>query len=90
MDESCIDCDTCRWMQGDTFVSVEGKSAVVRQPKTEVIQLNRCCFIGERLILWVHALILCHPKEGCIMETPRRDATLAMCFKKEIRNGRMP
>ncbi|CAM9758179.1 unnamed protein product [Ascophyllum nodosum] len=35
VDESCIDCDTCRWMQGDTFFSVDGKSAVARQPETE-------------------------------------------------------
>lgn len=36
MDETCIDCDTCRWMQSDTFVHKDGKSAVVRQPETEV------------------------------------------------------
>lgn len=36
MDESCIDCDTCRWMQGETFAHKSGKSAVVRQPETEV------------------------------------------------------
>ena len=36
MDETCINCDTCRWMQGDTFVHKDGKSAVVRQPETEV------------------------------------------------------
>eukprot|EP00904_Undaria_pinnatifida_P012486 jgi/Undpi1/8368/HiC_scaffold_25.g10836.m1 len=35
VDESCIDCDTCRWMQGDTFVSLGGKSAVARQPTSD-------------------------------------------------------
>ncbi|CAM9465612.1 unnamed protein product [Ectocarpus sp. 6 AP-2014] len=35
VDESCIDCDTCRWMQGETFAHKSGKSAVVRQPETE-------------------------------------------------------
>ncbi|CAM9258564.1 unnamed protein product, partial [Hapterophycus canaliculatus] len=35
VDESCIDCDTCRWMQGDIFASKVGKSAVIRQPETE-------------------------------------------------------
>ncbi|CAM9363505.1 unnamed protein product, partial [Ectocarpus sp. 13 AM-2016] len=35
VDESCIDCDTCRWMQGETFAHKSGKSAVVRQPATE-------------------------------------------------------
>lgn len=35
VDESCIDCDTCRWMQGDTFVSDGGKSAVARQPTSD-------------------------------------------------------
>ncbi len=36
VDETCIDCDTCRWMQGDVFVHAGGKSAVARQPETEV------------------------------------------------------
>ncbi|CAM9275954.1 unnamed protein product [Pylaiella littoralis] len=35
VDESCINCDTCRWMQGDIYVSEGGKSAVARQPETE-------------------------------------------------------
>ncbi|CAM9258685.1 unnamed protein product [Scytosiphon promiscuus] len=35
VDESCIDCDTCRWMQGDVFANKGGKSAVIRQPQTE-------------------------------------------------------
>lgn len=36
VDESCIDCDTCRWMQGTTFASEGGKSAVIHQPETGV------------------------------------------------------
>lgn len=36
VDESCIDCDACRWMQGNVFVRDAGKSAVARQPITEV------------------------------------------------------
>eukprot|EP00903_Cladosiphon_okamuranus_P006661 g6503.t1 len=35
VDETCINCDTCRWMQGETFVDKGGKSAVSRQPETE-------------------------------------------------------
>lgn len=46
VDETCIDCDTCRWMQGDTFVHKDGKSAVARQPETEVrgLDLITACF----------------------------------------------
>lgn len=40
VDETCINCDTCRWMQGDTFVHEDGKSAVARQPETEVQQCS--------------------------------------------------
>jgi len=32
VDESCIDCDVCRWMAPDTFGRVGIKSAVVEQP----------------------------------------------------------
>jgi hypothetical protein len=36
VDESCIDCDTCRWMAPSTYARVGDKSAVVVQPSTEV------------------------------------------------------
>lgn len=32
VDESCIDCDTCRWMAPQTFARLDGQSAVVKQP----------------------------------------------------------
>ncbi len=32
VDETCIDCDTCRWMAPDIFHRAGGKSAVYRQP----------------------------------------------------------
>jgi glyoxylase-like metal-dependent hydrolase (beta-lactamase superfamily II)/ferredoxin len=35
VDSTCIDCDTCRWMDPATFDRVEGMSAVVQQPATE-------------------------------------------------------
>jgi len=35
VDESCIDCDTCRWMSPKIFQSVGDKSAVISQPQTE-------------------------------------------------------
>lgn len=34
VDESCIDCDTCRWMAPETYQRVDGKSIVARQPDT--------------------------------------------------------
>ncbi len=33
VDETCIDCDTCRWMLPSVYDRVNGKSAVVRQPE---------------------------------------------------------
>ncbi len=34
VDETCIDCDTCRWVARDLFTSVGDGSAVTRQPQT--------------------------------------------------------
>lgn len=35
VDETCIDCDTCRWMAPETFSQADGKSAVHHQPETK-------------------------------------------------------
>ncbi|MDA0771570.1 MAG: MBL fold metallo-hydrolase [Cyanobacteria bacterium] len=32
VDESCIDCDTCRWMAPTIYEQVKGKSAVIKEP----------------------------------------------------------
>lgn len=34
VDETCIDCDTCRWMSPETYASSGGKSAVAAQPSS--------------------------------------------------------
>ena len=34
VDESCIDCDTCRWMTPEVFTRTNYKSAVYQQPKS--------------------------------------------------------
>jgi glyoxylase-like metal-dependent hydrolase (beta-lactamase superfamily II)/ferredoxin len=34
VDDTCIDCDTCRWVARDLFTSVGDGSAVTRQPST--------------------------------------------------------
>jgi glyoxylase-like metal-dependent hydrolase (beta-lactamase superfamily II)/ferredoxin len=34
VDDTCIDCDTCRWLAPDTFFSVAGQSAVRTQPES--------------------------------------------------------
>lgn len=34
VDHTCIDCDTCRWMDPETYGRVGNMSAVVRQPET--------------------------------------------------------
>ena len=35
VDDSCIDCDTCRWMAPDTFVQRQGQASVGVQPENE-------------------------------------------------------
>lgn len=34
VDDTCIDCDTCRWLAPETFIPTAGQSAVGRQPST--------------------------------------------------------
>ena len=34
VDETCIDCDTCRWLAPDTFSRVSGQSVVRAQPES--------------------------------------------------------
>lgn len=34
VDQTCIDCDTCRWMAPETYHEADGKSAVHHQPET--------------------------------------------------------
>lgn len=48
VDETCIDCDTCRWVSPETFRRVEGQSAVCHQPATseerlKALQALLCC-----------------------------------------------
>jgi ferredoxin len=40
VDESCIDCDTCRWMSPKTFSRIGIKSAVTAQPEDEAQKLQ--------------------------------------------------
>ena len=35
VDDSCIDCDTCRWMAPEVFVARSGQSSVARQPGSD-------------------------------------------------------
>lgn len=36
VDDTCIDCDTCRWMSKSVFYRVDEQSAVYHQPETEI------------------------------------------------------
>ncbi|MHC4841531.1 MAG: MBL fold metallo-hydrolase [Planctomycetota bacterium] len=48
VDSTCIDCDTCRWMQPDVFDRVGGMSAVTHQPGTD-----------EQVMSALRALVAC-------------------------------
>jgi glyoxylase-like metal-dependent hydrolase (beta-lactamase superfamily II)/ferredoxin len=39
VDETCIDCDTCRWMAPNVFHRADGQSAVYHQPTNEAERL---------------------------------------------------
>ena len=40
VDDTCIDCDVCRWMTPAVFERVQGKSSVVRQPQDESTRVS--------------------------------------------------
>lgn len=40
VDETCIDCDTCRWMAPSIYKAINGKSAVVKEASSEQEQLK--------------------------------------------------
>ena len=40
VDETCIDCDTCRWMAPGVFREAEGKEAVYHQPQSDEEKLK--------------------------------------------------
>jgi glyoxylase-like metal-dependent hydrolase (beta-lactamase superfamily II)/ferredoxin len=43
VDQTCIDCDTCRWIAPEFFTKIEGKSALYQQPQneTEIIKATQ-------------------------------------------------
>ncbi|MES1023150.1 MBL fold metallo-hydrolase [Gloeocapsa sp. BRSZ] len=40
VDNTCIDCDTCRWMTPEVFRRIEGHSAVYHQPDNDIERLR--------------------------------------------------
>ncbi|CAA7025554.1 unnamed protein product [Microthlaspi erraticum] len=40
VDNTCIDCDTCRWMVPEVFTRVDNMSAVIKQPTCKEQRLN--------------------------------------------------
>jgi len=40
VDQTCIDCDTCRWMTPEVFYRAEGLSAVYHQPANKIERLR--------------------------------------------------
>src|ERR1041385_7707582 len=48
VDETCIDCDACRWIAPESFHEIDGQSAVYHQPqsqeeKLKALQALVCC-----------------------------------------------
>ena len=61
VDDSCIDCDTCRWMAPEVFNRQASQSAVYHQPATETEQL-----------LAMQALLACPTASIGTVEKPTR------------------
>lgn len=60
VDNSCIDCDTCRWMAPEVFASVGEQSAVYHQPANE-----------EERLRSLQALLSCPTASIGTVETPK-------------------
>ncbi|VVB10535.1 unnamed protein product [Arabis nemorensis] len=61
VDNTCIDCDTCRWMVPEVFTRVDNMSAVIKQPTCKEERLNA-----------LQALLSC-PTGSIRTETPPTD-----------------
>ncbi|ESQ53797.1 hypothetical protein EUTSA_v10025570mg [Eutrema salsugineum] len=61
VDNTCIDCDTCRWMVPQVFTQVDNMSAVIKQPTCEEERLSA-----------LQALLSC-PTGSIRTETPPTD-----------------
>ncbi|KFK29965.1 hypothetical protein AALP_AA7G200400 [Arabis alpina] len=61
VDNTCIDCDTCRWMVPEVFIRVDDMSAVIKQPTSKEERLNA-----------LQALLSC-PTGSIRTETPPTD-----------------
>ncbi len=65
VDDSCIDCDTCRWMAPQIFERVAGQSAVTHQPDNKALRLQS-----------LQALLAC-PTASIGTTTPPKDIKAA-------------
>ncbi|XP_010530630.1 PREDICTED: uncharacterized protein LOC104807169 isoform X2 [Tarenaya hassleriana] len=79
VDNSCIDCDTCRWMAPEVFTRVDGMSAVIKQPSCKEERLNA-----------LQALVSC-PTGSIRTETPPTDILRAQdTFPVPVDEERLP
>jgi glyoxylase-like metal-dependent hydrolase (beta-lactamase superfamily II)/ferredoxin len=60
VDQSCIDCDTCRWMTPEVFQRAGGQSAVFHQPANQIERLRA-----------MQALLACPTASIGTLEKPR-------------------
>ena len=67
VDDTCIDCDTCRWMAPDTFDRVGGQSRVHAQPADDAARLSA-----------LRALVSCPTASiGSVQPAPELEAAMA-------------
>ncbi|MBE7380892.1 MAG: MBL fold metallo-hydrolase [Leptolyngbya sp. SIO1E4] len=76
VDNTCIDCDTCRWMAPDIFTRIDGQSAVVHQPETA----------GDRLAA-LQALLSCPTASIGTLDPPTEMKAVQASFPLEIADG---
>lgn len=73
MDHTCIDCDTCRWMQPDVYQRVNGQTAVVDQPVTDEEKFRAAQAL---LACPTHSIHMAHSKNGELQAAAKSFPTL--------------
>ncbi|MFW6296192.1 MAG: MBL fold metallo-hydrolase, partial [Halothece sp.] len=73
VDETCINCDTCRWMTPEVFNEQDGQSAVYHQPQTETERLRS-----------LQALLACPTASIGTVEKPKDIKTVQETFPISI------
>ncbi|XP_073146041.1 uncharacterized protein [Henckelia pumila] len=87
VDDTCINCDVCRWMAPETFRRSDGKSAVFQQPtcgerRTKALQGVYHCGYHSKKSYGAASYFITRPEGNILIDSPRYTKRLSSIIKK--------